>query len=377
MGVEFTTGGPNKYSLYMATDADYQSLYNLLRTDPVINTKRVLINHFGEWVPFTPSAGDPAELADRIAEGTIFIDYCGWPMYAAGSRPYFVDASRFTRFVRVIGKLPRDSFPYGEYLRFDPHNEKYRCLPQYQLPCKNGYIDAYPWARGLIVNVDITKRTWYVPPGSVVKTKTLDVPDWPTLLTIRCYSSFGLQHGKGWYFYAYRGRPWYSVEGVSPQTYAGYIKTALTGVTPPPTEPGPPPTEPGPPSGCDPGRCSQQITVRQGSQGPCVGLAQQLLAQAGYSPGPVDCVFGSQTNSAVRAFQQARGLAVDGIVGPQTWAALSGAAGDGGQQPEPVPPPPPPPPPVPWLLYAGIGATALLAMLAGYLLVRGPRPPEE
>ncbi|MEW5891426.1 MAG: peptidoglycan-binding domain-containing protein, partial [Pseudomonadota bacterium] len=139
------------------------------------------------------------------------------------------------------------------------------------------------------------------------------------------------------------------------------------------------PTEPGPPSGCDPGRCSQQITVRQGSQGPCVGLAQQLLAQAGYSPGPVDCVFGSQTNSAVRAFQQARGLAVDGIVGPQTWAALSGAAGDGGQQPEPVPPPPPPPPPVPWLLYGSIGATALLAMLAGYHLVRGSRPekPEE
>lgn len=35
-----------------------------------------------------------------------------------------------------------------------------------------------------------------------------------------------------------------------------------------------------------------------------------------------DGIFGKQTESAVRAYQQAHGLTVDGIVGSKTWAAL-------------------------------------------------------
>jgi uncharacterized protein (TIGR02594 family) len=62
---------------------------------------------------------------------------------------------------------------------------------------------------------------------------------------------------------------------------------------------------------------------------------QKALAQLGYTPGPLDGVWGRQTAAAVRAFQAKAGLEVDGVVGPQTLAALF-----------PVKPGDPPPAPV-------------------------------
>jgi hypothetical protein len=61
--------------------------------------------------------------------------------------------------------------------------------------------------------------------------------------------------------------------------------------------------------------------LRQHDQGDLVVWAQEHLISAGYSI-PVDGGFGAQTLAAVQAFQTAKGLTVDGIIGPATWAAL-------------------------------------------------------
>lgn len=60
-------------------------------------------------------------------------------------------------------------------------------------------------------------------------------------------------------------------------------------------------------------------TLRLGSRGPYVKLIQSLLARIGYNPGPVDGIYGPQTQRAVIAFQRDNGLTPDGIVGPVTW----------------------------------------------------------
>ena len=58
--------------------------------------------------------------------------------------------------------------------------------------------------------------------------------------------------------------------------------------------------------------------------GPSVGRLQSLLTAAGF-PCESDGELGPQTEAQVRAFQAARGLEADGVVGPATWRALTGA----------------------------------------------------
>ena len=59
-----------------------------------------------------------------------------------------------------------------------------------------------------------------------------------------------------------------------------------------------------------------------------VAHLQGRLAAAGFSPGAIDGFFGDATFSGVTGFQSANiTLVVDGIVGNQTWAALTGRAG--------------------------------------------------
>lgn len=62
--------------------------------------------------------------------------------------------------------------------------------------------------------------------------------------------------------------------------------------------------------------------LKKGSKGDEVVTLQKKLKQWGYYNGSVDGIFGSNTEKAVKYFQQKNGLAADGIVGSKTAAAL-------------------------------------------------------
>lgn len=67
-------------------------------------------------------------------------------------------------------------------------------------------------------------------------------------------------------------------------------------------------------------------TIRKGSKGAAVNTLQTLLLGWKASCLPrygADAHFGSETDKAVRDFQRAHALVVDGVVGKKTWAALA------------------------------------------------------
>ena len=92
---------------------------------------------------------------------------------------------------------------------------------------------------------------------------------------------------------------------------------------------------------------------KKGSSGSTVTEIQTRLKNWGYYTGAVDGVYGSQTEKAVRYFQQKNGLNADGQAGDKTLAALGiydtdgGGGGGGGGQAQ----------------SGGDGDTALLARL--------------
>ena len=64
-------------------------------------------------------------------------------------------------------------------------------------------------------------------------------------------------------------------------------------------------------------------TLAPGHEGEAVRDLQQRLADLGFETAPAEAgVYGDSTATAVRAFQTARGLRVDGICGRQTWSGL-------------------------------------------------------
>lgn len=63
--------------------------------------------------------------------------------------------------------------------------------------------------------------------------------------------------------------------------------------------------------------------LHRGSKGAGVDRLQRALAAAGFYMLTIDGDFGAGTEQAVRAFQKANGLAIDGIAGNKTMAALA------------------------------------------------------
>lgn len=64
-------------------------------------------------------------------------------------------------------------------------------------------------------------------------------------------------------------------------------------------------------------------TIKKGSKNNYVTIAQNRLNELGYEAGSADGIFGTNTENAVKAFQSANGLSVDGIIGKNTWAKLN------------------------------------------------------
>lgn len=100
------------------------------------------------------------------------------------------------------------------------------------------------------------------------------------------------------------------------------VTTTTTTTTPPTTAP-PPPTTPEPtvPPAPD--------VLRRGASGAAVSDLEARLAELGYWTGEVDGTFDAETHHAVVALQKAAGIGRDGVVGPETRAALDRGARPG------------------------------------------------
>lgn len=64
------------------------------------------------------------------------------------------------------------------------------------------------------------------------------------------------------------------------------------------------------------------VMLKQGDRGAAVKKLQRILNLAGFDSGTVDGIFGKNTTKAVKEFQAAHDLKVDGIVGGRTWSVL-------------------------------------------------------
>ncbi|MEG3862650.1 peptidoglycan-binding domain-containing protein [Microcoleus sp. herbarium12] len=69
-----------------------------------------------------------------------------------------------------------------------------------------------------------------------------------------------------------------------------------------------------------PGNPANALT--KGAAGSKVKTLQVRLEVQGYDPGPIDGIFGARTATAVKKFQEYKGLTADGVVDEITWKAI-------------------------------------------------------
>lgn len=67
---------------------------------------------------------------------------------------------------------------------------------------------------------------------------------------------------------------------------------------------------------------ARDAQISKGASGTLVYIIEFILSAKGYYKGAMDAMFGDGLDAAVRAFQEAKGLTVDGVAGPDTWYAL-------------------------------------------------------
>jgi murein DD-endopeptidase MepM/ murein hydrolase activator NlpD len=79
-------------------------------------------------------------------------------------------------------------------------------------------------------------------------------------------------------------------------------------------------------------------SLRRGDQGDDVRILQRALEELLFNVGAIDGDFGAKTENAVREFQFAANLVVDGVVGPLTWASIITRTTETAAEPATLPP---------------------------------------
>ena len=126
---------------------------------------------------------------------------------------------------------------------------------------------------------------------------------------------------------------WMKHFGDSMDKFRARVQTRLNGTETPTTAPATKPKEEPAEKPATPEKAENKAesvvydmkTLRVGSKGTQVKVLQWLLNHTtDYTSGKVDGIFGTKTVAAVRQYQEANGLTVDGVVGKNTWTKLLG-----------------------------------------------------
>src|SRR6266576_595311 len=215
-----------------------------------------------------------------------------------------------------------------------------RIFPEMQSYCDQYNHDSIPWC-GLTVAYCMAKANIQPPFGSTDTDRFLWAKSWAAdpgyqvLKTPRLGCVVVLSRSGGGHVTTYESTSGsnYMCRGGNQSdaiTLAPFPKSNVVALVWPSTEPVPEPIEP---------PADRLPVLRKGDTGKDVAYLQELL------PKWVDGDFGTTTESLVKEFQRSQGLAIDGVVGEQTWAALL----------DEEPPSPPPTPENGWI--HGITAT--------------------